>query len=65
MKARVLRMIEVWQANPNRKRGLCLQTPTCSVYGYRAIGRYGLLRGGALTAWRIFKCNGCLSRSVG
>jgi len=58
-------MIEVWQAIPNRKRGLCLQTPTCSVYGYRAISRYGLLCGGVLTAWRIFKCNGRLNRSAG
>ncbi len=61
MKATVLRMIEAWQVNPNRRRGLCLQTPTCSVYGYRVISRYGVMRGGFMTAWRIFKCNGCMN----
>jgi putative component of membrane protein insertase Oxa1/YidC/SpoIIIJ protein YidD len=60
MKATVLRLIEAWQTNPNRKRGLCLQIPTCSVYGHRAISQYGLIRGGTLTAWRIFTCNGCV-----
>ena len=66
MKAAVLRMIEAWQANPNRPRGMCLQTPTCSVYGYQAISRYGLIRGGIATAWRVVRCNGCVSaRSAG
>jgi putative component of membrane protein insertase Oxa1/YidC/SpoIIIJ protein YidD len=62
MKATVLRMIEAWQANPDRKRGLCLRTPTCSVYGHRVISQYGVLRGGALTAWRVFTCNSCMTR---
>lgn len=62
MKANVLRMIEAWQANPDRRRGLCLQTPTCSVYGHNVISRYGVLRGGIMTAWRIFRCNGCINR---
>ena len=64
MTARVLRAIEAWQVNPDRVRGLCLQTPTCSVYGHRAISRYGVLRGGTMTAGRIFRCNGCLARSA-
>lgn len=58
----VLRMIEAWQASPSRKRGLCLQRPTCSVYGHRAISEYGLIRGGVMTAWRVFTCNGCMRR---
>jgi hypothetical protein len=62
MKATALRLIEAWQANPNRRRGLCLQTPTCSEYGRQAISRYGLARGGIMTAWRIFTCNSCLTR---
>jgi hypothetical protein len=60
MKDSVLRMIEAWQQNPNRTRGLCLRNPTCSVYGHRAISRYGLIRGGIMTAWRVFTCNGCM-----
>lgn len=63
MKTQVLRMIEAWQANPNRARGRCLQTPTCSVYGHRAISQHGVLRGGVTTAWRIFRCNGCMQRA--
>jgi hypothetical protein len=62
MKQAVLRLIEVWQDNPDRKRGLCLQHPTCSVYGHRAISRYGLIRGGVMTAWRVFTCNGFMKR---
>jgi uncharacterized protein len=64
MKARVLRAIEAWQVNPDRVRGLCRQTPTCSVYGHRAISRYGVIRGGTMTAARIVRCNGCLARSA-
>ena len=64
MKAQVLRAIEAWQVNPDRVRGLCRQAPTCSVYGYRAISRYGVLCGGIMTAGRIFRCNGCLARSA-
>jgi putative membrane protein insertion efficiency factor len=35
----------------------CLFTPTCSAYGREAIRRYGLPRGGWLTASRILRCN--------
>ena len=34
----------------------CRFQPTCSVYGRAAIAKYGLLRGGAKTAWRIARC---------
>jgi hypothetical protein len=36
--------------------GTCRFTPTCSHYGYQAIARYGLLRGGAMAVWRILRC---------
>jgi putative membrane protein insertion efficiency factor len=35
----------------------CRFSPTCSQYGYEAIARYGLLRGGALAVWRVLRCN--------
>jgi putative membrane protein insertion efficiency factor len=35
----------------------CRYYPTCSEYGYQAISRYGLVKGGAKTAWRILRCN--------
>jgi len=37
--------------------GVCRFRPTCSEYGATAISRYGLLRGGLMTAWRILRCN--------
>ena len=35
----------------------CRFHPSCSQYGYKAIAKYGLLKGGALTAWRVVRCN--------
>ena len=57
----VLRVIEAWQANPVRPRGMCLHTPTCSAYGHRAVSRHGLVIGGIMTAWRVIRCNPYLS----
>ena len=34
----------------------CRFEPTCSAYAYEAIIRHGLLRGVALTMWRLLKC---------
>lgn len=35
----------------------CKYNPSCSHYGMGCIRKYGTLRGGALTAWRILRCN--------
>jgi putative membrane protein insertion efficiency factor len=35
----------------------CRFQPTCSHYGYDAIKRHGVLKGIALTAWRLARCN--------
>ena len=35
----------------------CRFTPTCSHYGLGCIQRYGTLRGGLLTAWRLLRCS--------
>ena len=35
----------------------CKFIPTCSQYGIEAIEKYGALKGGLLTIWRILRCN--------
>ena len=35
----------------------CRHQPTCSEYGYEAIARHGLVKGGCLAVARIAKCN--------
>nr|WP_178633084.1 membrane protein insertion efficiency factor YidD [uncultured Mediterraneibacter sp.] len=35
----------------------CKYYPTCSQYGLEAIQKYGALKGGALTVWRVLRCN--------
>ena len=35
----------------------CKFTPTCSHYGLESVRRYGTLKGGVLTVWRILRCN--------
>ena len=34
----------------------CRYQPTCSQYGYEAVERFGVLRGGTLTLWRLLRC---------
>ena len=35
----------------------CRFVPTCSEYAYTAIERFGVIKGGALSLWRIMRCN--------
>lgn len=35
----------------------CKFIPTCSQYGLEAVERFGAIKGGALTVWRILRCN--------
>lgn len=37
--------------------GFCRFYPTCSEYGVVAISKYGVIKGGLMTAWRILRCN--------
>lgn len=36
---------------------VCTYYPSCSAYGLEAVTVHGLLRGAALTLWRILRCN--------
>lgn len=35
----------------------CPYFPSCSQYGMEALEKYGVLKGSALTAYRILRCN--------
>ncbi len=35
----------------------CRFYPTCSHYGYQAIYKYGVFKGGLMAAWRVLRCN--------
>ena len=35
----------------------CPYFPSCSQYGLEAVQRYGAVRGGLLSIWRILRCN--------
>ncbi len=35
----------------------CRFVPSCSEYGYQAIEKYGIVKGGSLAVWRILRCN--------
>lgn len=37
--------------------GYCRFHPTCSEYGYQAVEKYGVLKGGLMTLRRIARCN--------
>lgn len=35
----------------------CIYIPTCSTYALEAIERFGAIRGGLLSVWRVLRCN--------
>ncbi|WP_448576073.1 membrane protein insertion efficiency factor YidD [Thermomicrobium sp.] len=35
----------------------CRFYPSCSEYGYEAISRYGIIKGGVLTVRRLLRCH--------
>jgi uncharacterized protein len=35
----------------------CRFYPSCSHYGYQAIYKHGILKGGAMAIWRVLRCN--------
>jgi len=62
----VLRMIKVYQKTLSfdygipkvfYPHGFCRFYPTCSEYGYQAIEKYGIIKGGLLAFGRILRCN--------
>lgn len=37
--------------------GFCRFHPTCSEFGYKAVERHGIMKGGWMTIKRIIRCN--------
>lgn len=55
----VLAVIRAYQLTISRTLppDTCRFYPTCSHYGYQAIFKYGLLKGGWMAAYRVLRCN--------
>ena len=54
----VLRLIRGYQTTLSPGLGpACRYLPSCSDYALQAIERYGVVRGGAMTVWRLLRCN--------
>ena len=54
----LLALIRLYQLTVSRllPAGTCRFYPTCSHYGYEAIAKYGLFKGGAMAVWRVLRC---------
>jgi len=37
--------------------GFCRFRPTCSNYAIQSIKKYGIIKGGIKTIWRLLRCN--------
>lgn len=58
MNALALALIRLYQLTLSRVLPpSCRFYPTCSQYGYEAIRRYGILKGGWLTVCRLARCH--------
>ncbi|NCN07802.1 membrane protein insertion efficiency factor YidD [Candidatus Falkowbacteria bacterium] len=62
----VLKLIKIYQKTLSFDHGImkvffphgyCKYHPTCSEYGYQAIEKYGVVKGGLMSFWRILRCN--------
>lgn len=54
----LLAIIRLYQLTISRAlpAGTCRFYPTCSHYGYEAIAKYGLIKGGWLATKRVLRC---------
>lgn len=58
MKYIALLLIRLYQKTISRALPpSCRFTPSCSVYGYQAIEKYGLIKGGWMAIKRIGRCH--------
>lgn len=58
LKKLMLFLIKFYRKNISPSRPpCCIFVPTCSEYAMESITKYGALKGGILTIWRILRCN--------
>ncbi len=53
-----LALIRLYQMviSPALPTGTCRFEPSCSHFSYQAIVKHGIIKGGALSIWRILRC---------
>ena len=53
-----LAIIRLYQMviSPALPTGTCRFEPSCSRFSYQAIVKYGIIKGGGLSIWRILRC---------
>lgn len=55
----ILALVRLYQMTFSRvmPANTCRFYPSCSHYGYQAIYKYGVVKGGLKAVWRILRCN--------
>jgi len=55
----LLGLIRLYQATLSKSMppNTCRFYPSCSHYGYQAIYKYGVFKGGWMAFWRVLRCN--------
>jgi uncharacterized protein len=55
----LLALIRLYQktVSPSLPQNTCRFYPSCSHYGYQAIYKYGVIKGGWMATWRVLRCN--------
>jgi hypothetical protein len=55
----LLALIRLYQTivSPSIPKDTCRFYPTCSHYGYQAIYKYGVIKGGWMATKRVVRCN--------
>jgi putative membrane protein insertion efficiency factor len=55
----LLALVRLYQLTFSRTLppGSCRFYPSCSHYGYQAIYKHGVIKGGLMAIWRVLRCN--------
>ncbi len=52
----IIRLYQMF-VSPVLAPNTCRFYPSCSHYGYQAIYKHGIFKGGLMAAWRLLRCN--------